>query len=263
MNKKTIISRTALVIGIIIAGIALHKIYLYVYVLQDASEYPSGVKNDIATYTINPETILTSLDQGKTDIFLPALKSPIYDDVPILWAPGSFPWGQEDYLKIANSLHQFVWKESLEDWYLYSADFGILQCRDISRIDSADFGFYQRQGNWYYIVHNMAIGLGYGYVYAGNDNGYYKGKWKDIDLDKVVVNSANKALQLAEQNGGQEARLAVKDDPECHISIFFAPFVLDQADWGWRVIYKRGTLFMYGIIIDPYSGKYEILDKNQ
>lgn len=214
---------------------------------------------DMTVYALDPKTILTSVDQGRIDVFEPALQNPVYDDMPPIWSPGSFSWNQEDHQKVANALHQFVWSESLNKWHPYSANFGILQCKDTNRIDRAALGFYQRQGTWYYRVHNMTIDLGYAIVYAGNNDGYYVGQWKDLDIDTAIVNTAEKALLIAEQNGGEKARVEVMDDAECQISIFLAPFVLDDADWGWRVTYKHGTSFIFGMLIDPYTGSYEIL----
>lgn len=241
-----------------------HKVYLYVYVLSEAPEYPSALMYDMVIYSFDPETILTSIDSGRSDMFVPALTNPIDDaDIVELWSPGTFAWGPDDYLKIANALNQNTWNEPLKNWELSMASFDILQCKDVSRIDFASIGFYQRQGNWHYLVHNMKIDSGYGLVYAGNDNGYYTGMWKDFDSDSALVGTATDALLIAEQNGGKEARLAMKDDTECRIDIFLAPFVIDQENWGWRVIYERGMSFVYGIVIDPYTGKYKTLKPDQ
>lgn len=263
MNKKRLITSGIQIISIFIIGIAIYIIYLYIYVLRDASRYPSGVMEDMIVYSINPETTLASIDFGKVNIFMPALKNPVYDDVEVLWSPGTFDWDQKDYLKVADTLHRVTWNEHLKKWNLYSANFDIFQCKDITRIDQVSFGFYQRQGNWYYLIHNMKIDLGYGLAYAGNDDGYYTGNWKDIDLDKAKVNTTDKALLIAEQYGGKQTRDALIDSDDCHINIFFAPFIFDQDNWGWRVTYKRGESFVYGIMVDPYTGKYEILNSGQ
>jgi hypothetical protein len=260
MKNKTVSLSIVLAISIIIVSAIAYKIYLYIYVLRDAPEYPTEVMNDMVTYTIDPQTILNALEQGDSDVFMTALESPIYDNVPLLWTPGSFSWDQDDYQQVANALHQFVWSESLNDWHLYFAHFNTAQCDDAFRTDGASFGFYQRQQNSYYTVHNIVIDLNYGYVYAGNDDGYYTGTWKDIELEKVQVNSLDKALVIAEQTGGQDVRLAIADSKKCNIDIFFAPFTSNDADWGWRVTYWQDvSTSVYGIVIDPYTGGHRIL----
>jgi hypothetical protein len=195
---------------------------------------------------------------------MPALKNPMYDeDVELLWTPGSLAWGADDYLKVADALHQATWNEPLKNWNLYSASFDLFQCADISRIDNAAFGFYQRQGNWYYLVHTMTIDLGYGLVYAGDANGYYTGRWKDISFDKAVVDKPDEALLIAEQNGSEKARLSLVDKDDCSINIFLAPFVLDQKNWGWRVTYESGKSFIYDVVIDPYTGEFDFPNSSQ
>lgn len=261
INKIT--KGVILVVGVVVACIALYKIYTYLFFLQEAHEYPSEVKYDMVIYSIDPETILSSIDQGENEVFKPPLKDPINDNVTQLWPPGHFAWGSEDFEKVANSLHQTVWNETLKAWKLFSANFSILQCADVNRIDEASFVFYQSRGNWYHLVHSMTIDLEYGFVYAGNDNGYYTGKWKDLDLDKAVVNTANEAVQIAEQSGGEKIRFGLIDNQECSINIFFANFVIDQQNWGWRVIYRKGISFAYGVVIDPYTGNYEILQPDR
>jgi hypothetical protein len=263
MNRKRLMNIAMPIIGTIVAVIVVYNIYLYSYVLRDASQYPSTVMDDMVVYSINPETSLEELNDGKTDIFMPALKTPIYDDVAPSWGPGSFAWEPEDYFKVADALHQKNWNESLQKWKLFSASFDLFQCVDVSRIDHVTFGFYQSHGNWYYLVHNITIDLEYGLIYAGDDDGRYTGRWKDIDFGKAVVDKADKALLIAEQNGGEEARLSLVDKDDCSINIFLAPFVLDQKNWGWRVTYESGKSFIYDIVIDPYTGEFDLPNSSQ
>jgi len=270
MSKRTVVLPLVLLFGIIAAGLAINRNYFYVYLLAvSAPKYPTGeIIDNLVVYQIDPETILTSLEEGNSSVFLPATKNPIYEDVAPLTPISFFRWSQEDSLQVANALHQFVWGEPLNDWRLYSAGFTIPQCKDITKINGAGFRHYQRQKDWYFVVHDINIDLEYGYVYAGDNNGYYTGKWEDIDVSQSAVKSADQALHIAEDNGGEEARLVLSDDQECHISIFLSPHALFDRTWdgwGWEVTYwtKDGSLLLYGIIIDPYTGKYEILAANQ
>lgn len=267
MKKKTIIKIAIAVTFIIVGYIAISNNYInYIYLLlSDADKYPTGKTLDnMVVYKFDPETILQSLDQGDTDVFMTALKNPIYDSVPPLDPQSSFSWNQEDFLKVANNLHQFVWKQSLDEWHLYSADVVIPQCNDLSRYSSAGFQYYNRQEDWYFEIHNMNIDLEYGFVYAGDNNDYYTGQWKDINLDIVTVNNSAKALMIAEENGGQETRMAMDVEKKCHILISISPHSIYNRSWfgwGWEVTYwgNEGASLAYGITIDPYSGKYEVI----
>jgi hypothetical protein len=260
MSKKTAILTLILVFCLIIVGIILYEASIY----MNASKYPTGKPFDnLVIYKIDPETILNSLESNKTEVFAPATSNPLYDDVPLLWPAGSLTWNQKDYINIANALHKYVWEDSLENWHPYSESYSISQCIDVSRINAAYFQFYNRQKNWYYLVHAMTIDSEYGYVYAGDNDSYYTGKWKDIDIDSAVVNNADKALLVAEQNGGQDIRLTMRDDKECHISISLEPFAFERPDWGWRITYWLGSSPILITDIDPYTGEHKTLNSNR
>ena len=235
-----------------------------------APDYPEDVLNDKITYTIDPQTILASLDRGETDVFQPAPPEP-EGAWPILWPSGSFVWGQENYLKIADALHQVVWKEALENWHLIRASFQISQCQDIfGRIDSANLSFFQREGDRN-DVHGFWINPMQGNVTAGNQYSHRSGwtsKWETIDLGIIKINSVDAALLVAEENGGENARFEAKN--ECRISLLLAPDRLENEflsdpfsryGWGWSVIYwpnEANADPIFSITIDPYTGKYEI-----
>ena len=153
------------------------------------------------------------------------------------------------------------------------AYFRINQCQDIfGRIDNASLSFYQRREGWNY-VHGFWINPLYGYVEAGSEYSYLKGwaaNWKSLELDKIKINSVETALLAAEENGGREARSSVKN--ECRITLLLAPDRLKydflshpftQYGWGWSVIYwpnESNADPIFEITIDPYTGKYEILN---
>lgn len=263
MNKKT-------AIWIVVLSAVIICAIIVVWIRNYTPGYPEGVLYDRVTYTIDPQTVLASIDQGNTDVFLPAPPDP-GGPWPTLWPPGSFTWNQKDYFKTTDALHQFVWKESLKDWNLIRASFDIDQCKDVfSGIDNADFSFYQRRTGLN-DVHGFWIRPLYGVVHAGNEYSHDSGwtaKWKSIDLNKTKINSVDVALQVAEENGGKEARSVAKN--ECHISLLLAPdrFEYDilshpftHYGWGWSVIYwpnESNADPIFEITIDPYTGKYEI-----
>lgn len=263
MNKKTVTWITvALLLVIGTAFVVWSRLY--------TPDYPEGVLYNKVTYTINPQTILTSLDRGETNVFLPAPLEP-EGPWPILWPSGSFIWDQEDYMEVADTLHQFVWNESLGNWHLIRASFQINQCQDIfGKIDSASFSFFQRQEGWN-TVHGFWINPMFGNVTAGNQYSQRMGwtaNWETIDPDKIKVNSVDAALLAAEEHGGREARLLVKN--ECRITLLLAPDRLKydflahpftRYGWGWSVIYwpnESNADPIFEITVDPHTGNYEI-----
>lgn len=82
-------------------------------------------------YRIDPENILETISRGGKNIFTPieTPSSPAeFQSVPV-------DWKQSDYLAIANSLHEFVWGESLDNWKLNVVNFSSMDC------DKMSYGF--------------------------------------------------------------------------------------------------------------------------
>lgn len=264
--NKILMTRIAVVLLLII-GIAL-VVWSRLYV----PDYPEGVLYDKATYSIKPQTILTSLAQGKTDVFVPLTTEP-EGSWPILWPSGSFVWSQKDYMAVANALHKLVWNESLENWHLIRASFQIDQCRDIfGRIDNANLSFFQRQEGSNN-VHGFWISPMLGNVTAGDQYSQRSGwtaDWDIIDLNKMKINNVDAALLVAERNGGEKVRLEAKND--CRINLLLAPdrfendllsHPFSRYSWGWSVIYwsnESNSDPLFSIVIDPYTGRYKILN---
>ncbi len=216
--------------------------------------YPStiGTFRETGDYRINPKTILESLDQGETNVFIPILATP-GPDMPLLPAD-SVPWTQSDYLKIANALSRLVWKETLAGWSVYYLAFD-RECQDNPRgFDSADIIYYKTiEVNWqkvytarYIQIYPLASEVRWG----GGTNFPISDRWKDIDLAKFQI-SADDALRIGEENGGKEARSRVGND--CSISISTPDHNNDDR---WDVGYYYNVHFE--LIVDPYSGKHEI-----
>jgi hypothetical protein len=249
-----------------IVVLLLGIIVLAVWYSQE-TEYHEGVLYDVSTYAFDPQTIIASLERKDENVFTSMLSEP-EEGWPLLEAPSHPSWHQDDYLKIADRLHQFVWNESLEDWSLSRMYFRVFQCQNPSGvIDYASLSFYQRKGGLY-LVHGINIDPLRGIASVGTDHFKYSGLWKDIDLNSVTIGTADLVWQLAESKGGQEARLAV--NKECHIGIYFAPYVLEhsfithpfnQHDWGWKIYYEdNSSSYIFEMTIDPFTGGYTILN---
>jgi hypothetical protein len=238
-------------------------------------DYPEGTLSEKVTYTINPQTILASLERGETNVFQSAPPEP--DGAwPILWASSSFVWNQEDYMKVASALHLRVWGESLDNWKLIRATFNIDRCQDIfMKIDSVSLSFFQRQEGWNN-VHGFWINPTYGIVTAGNEYSHragWRATWNPLNFEKIRINNVDAALLAAEENGGEEARLAANN--ECNISLILAPdrfeynilsHPLKRYSWGWSIIYwlnEPNKEPIFSINVDPYTEEIEIMNSSQ
>jgi hypothetical protein len=236
--------------------------YVQGYFLPDYYYIEILSQDNIKYYTINPKTILESINQGESNAFSLSDRQPD-DDIERIWSAGTFSWGQEDYLKIANALHEFTWNDSLENWQVIRAHFWMDQCQNMkSKFDHAQFYFYQSQGDSN-VVHEIWIAPLYEEVGTDEITYYRTGKWKGFDLNNVKINSADMALLIAEEKGGIEAR--TKSNNKCNrvyvdlehytkYDLFTHPFNL--YDWGWEVRYWFNEYSDFGVNIDPYTGKY-------
>ena len=216
-------------------------------------KYPStiGTFNDTGNFTINPTTILDTLNRGEINVFTPSLATPSADTI---LPSGSIHWTQSDYLKIANALSQFVWKETLEDWKVYSILFERECHENPSGFDSLDIIYYKTikvNSQKAYTAHYIQIyPLASNVTWGGETNFPISNGWNGIDLKKLKI-SADDALRIAEENGGKEARSRVQND-----CLILTKVPSHNNDDSWDVYYYPGVYFE--LLINPYSGKYEM-----
>jgi hypothetical protein len=215
-------------------------------------QHPAGLGSysEIGYYTFDSETIFTSLNQGEIDLFQ-TMSAPADDN---LFPSGSFSWRQTDYLKIANALNQFVRKDTLDNWEVYSMFF-YRDCGDNPiGFDRAHITYFKTAGKQYTAREMDIYPLAKEADWGGNTDfpRPFLFGWKRIDLEKLKI-TADDALQMAETNGGKDARLAAKN--ECRIYVSLAPNTHDDS---WDVDYI-GASHIFQMIVDPYSGAYEIL----
>ncbi len=219
--------------------------------------YPSSYSEWI-DYQIDPKTILKAIELGETEIFTPIFATP--DPNTPLLPSGSMPWAQSDYMKIANAISLYVWKQPLDlkSWNLYALAFD-RECQDNSHgFDSMRIIYYQTIGTiWkrYYPTRYIQIYPLASQVSAGSsstfDSHFYKGN-NPISLTKFTI-TADDALQIAEKNGGKERRSKVGND--CRILI--TALNNDHND-SWNIYYYPGVYFK--MLVDPYTGTYRILN---
>lgn len=218
-------------------------------------DFHEGALVDNDTYLFDPITIMSSLDQRKSDVFYPAPAEPP-EGWHLIAHADTYRWTQDDYFKVANALHEYIWGEPLFDWHLIYGNFTINQCVDVfGDIDYAALSYF-RQKDGSESVHGFWIDPSRGLITAGN--GYNKDKGKIININKMVVKDLDSALLISENAGGVNARERLKDRG-CYISALFAPYVLhtpfNTYDWGWRIYYGQ----TFGIEIDPYTSEYKVL----
>ncbi|MCG2784605.1 MAG: PepSY domain-containing protein [Anaerolineae bacterium] len=226
----------------------------YEVFLRDSKPEPSpgflsGYSNNrIGYYQFNSQTILASLEQGKTDVFARLAMDPRLDDPDIEY--DNIAWTQADFLRVASALSQKIWNEplDLDGWAIYSFYF-IGHCSDT-------FGGF----NDFHIVYYKTIKIGWETVYSaryltltpwrgtavwagdGEFSELFIFPWGNIELTKFKT-TAEQAVQIANKNGGK-----VNQD-RCRIRA-------DIRDGDWRIEYETDT-GLVDIFINPFSGKVE------
>ena len=227
--------------------------YVYVFDPGQSDRYlPVGISDfrDRNHYQIDAVTILDSIDQGETEVF-------VVKDVNQQISPeNAISWGQADFVKVARTLNQFVWEEPLSGWRLYSMHFS-RDCQDNpTGFTEADLYYFKttfrENGKIRYTTQNFFISPEFGEViWAGGANfprpliG-----WKNIRLSQIQI-TAEDALAIAEANGGKETRELVNNQCTIHVRL--------AGDETWQIlIYQNDTgSSLFRMTIDPESGKIE------
>lgn len=227
----------------------------YVYVF-DPGQYdrhlPVGISDfrDRNSYQIDAATILDSIDHGETEVFTPMS---VNQQTPL---DKTVSWGQSDFVTVARTLNQFVWKEPLSRWRLYSMHFSA-DCQDnLTGFAEADFYYFRTtfrdNGKIRYTTQNFFISPEYGEViWAGGANFPHPLiGWQNIRLSQIQI-TAEDALTIAEANGGKETRELVNNECSIHIRLI--------GDSVWQIlIYQNDTgSSLFRMAINPESGKIE------
>lgn len=242
------------VVAILLVILGVVYVYIFDPFIEQVRFSPVGLsdfRENTGDYKINPKRILVSLDNGESDaLFIPWTATP---SVPIFDEPIS--WQQSDDLKITNALHQFVWKETSEDWSLYYMDF-ITGCQDSPNgFSLGDFYYFKTifltNGKIRYTARELQITPQYGTVTWGDGANFPRSLlgWERVDVDRIAI-SAEDALRIADENGGRDARLSVQNN--CTIQVRLAGY-----DAGWKVRINENTTasVIFRMEVDPYTGK--------
>ena len=207
-------------------------------------------------YLIKPAELIQSLINGNLDAFTQVERRPT---LPPTADQVQVAWRQEDYLYIAEALHEYVWAETLDDWQLHKMDFR-LGCDDVETgFQNGRFEYFRVVGTGEEearITRSMDIDPRGNFVNAWESE--YRPNlmdWVPIDVANLQI-SVDDALQIAETNGGQRQRSSV--DNSCEIALALSPDTSISGDW--EIFYRRiddGSLLLH-LRVDPDTGEVEV-----
>lgn len=131
MKKRLLLLLLALLgVPILLFGIYLIVIFVDAFVDEleaDAAPVTFASYNVHESSTIDPATILSSINQGDQNVFNFELGFPP-DDSPFVT---SVEWRQEDFMNLAASIFHVAWNEFISDWNLYRMRYWT-RCDDLS-----------------------------------------------------------------------------------------------------------------------------------
>ncbi|HCB01681.1 MAG TPA: hypothetical protein DEP19_04800 [Anaerolineae bacterium] len=212
-------------------------------------------------YEINPETVLSEIEEGNIEVFQYFEERDIYPEHP----SGSFAWSSADYFAIAKAHHLYRTGETADgEWKIFApGSFEIDQCSDdMQGFDKATIIFYKREPESFPVVY-IEIRPLREHIYSAIPD------YERISYDTLIENflfdpdtafkealsvqgsiTAEKALQIAEEAGGKELRQQLSNN-ECRIVI---AYFFDK----WVVRYYWGGTYFLTVDIDPNDGTYKI-----
>jgi len=209
------------------------------------------IRGEEGYYQINPDTILSHIAQGKTDIFTFQSATP---EPPLSRSLSVVQWSQTDYLDIARALHQSVWNEPIEDWNLRHILFS-MNCENI--MNGPQFGYFI-----FYKVANIRDeeSLLEHQIYIDPSNNSVS--WSEVEYypnlarQRSIGSLENKltitdALEIAERSGGEEIRMG--DGNNCKVR-----GEISNSNDNWRVSYVK-VLDLLVIDINALSGEHKII----
>jgi hypothetical protein len=205
------------------------------------------------TYGIDVQTILQSLDRGDTEVFTPQVATQeVISEIPPV------QWSQKDYFQVAQALHEFVWQEPLDNWRLNRVFFR-LSCEDaafgpqfmaLDMFKAAQFDEMDSRIERYLYIEPWLNQVKWSEVE------YYPAQFHRLALDPAQIRIlAEDALEIAEGNGGREARL--RAEKACDISGSITPGVR-EGNW-WVSYTGESWVTLFDIIIDAQTGDYEVI----
>ena len=229
--KKRPFKIVALSFSIVILVSFLLESCLISDIFNENKEWETDIRNE--TYAVDSTTLLEALQQGKSDVFR------LLTATPPAYPPHSSPihWTQADLFTVAQSIHQYAWKESLADWKVEKISF-YLPCSQIELgPQGAAFSFFKYvkiKGEDARLIRVLFITPDENTIVLSE----YKFQpvyeiWSSINLLNEKV-SVEDAVSIAEKNGGIKFRQEVGN--KCSIE---ASRDIDNGYDGWLVTYSE------------------------
>lgn len=264
MDKRSVIWIATISLLIIVLAILLGQSIFFLFGTLNDSRSPAryGSYSNSGYYEINPETIFDDLAEGNDDVFKvftgnPDRDEPYYE---------SIVWSQSDFLKIAGAVSQKAWNEplDLENWKVSYMSL-IRGCKDDpDGFHTYSIAYFKELGikNWErtYVTRLIEITPWNGLIRWGKDAKFSAPillGWNGANLQQIKITPDN-ALRIAEEHGGEDARLKVDNNCRVVLDINLLSPIPKRLDW---LVDYDGTDF--NMSINPITGKYNIADTGQ
>jgi hypothetical protein len=258
MKKPCIITTLSFIIAAIVI-VACVSLIVIAAITGDSQREKLVSGDDGAAYNMDSQTILLSIAEGKSDMFVQQAGTPTS-------TPIQFPhvqWKQADYLKVADAFSKAIFHESLDGWKVKDDIFFKLDCKDASfGPQYAFFTFFKTVNigqDTSRIEHTIIIEPQKNQVtWTGSTYSPDYGEAVSIDLSRVKF-PVDEALRIAEENGGDKARLGVNNI--CQIDIYVAGGGFWNTAWNnWDLGYTgyHGDNLLE-MDVSTQTGNYQII----
>jgi len=242
---------------VIVDGIIILPTFLLL--AQDATRENIVSSVDETDYSMDSRTILRSLAEGKTDVFIEQMATPSV--TPVKLPP--VQWKQADYLKVADAFSKAIFHESLDGWKVKDDIHFSLDCKDVSfGPQYASIMFFKSISSGKdtsRIERTIAVDPQENQVsWSGATFSPDTGGATPVDLSRVNF-SVDEALRIAEANGGEKFRLGVNNDCGIDITNWRSMF---QATFGgndWKAWYEGSQGELFNINVNQQTGNYQII----
>lgn len=253
-NKQTKL-RISIATGIAIFFGCLALSSVYINGFFKGPRDPTDFSNS-TFYEIDPRNILEELDKGDINVFTKVSSTPDSYEKSYF---SPFPWSQSDYIRIANSLSQYTGNDVSDGWHVYNMVF-YGECQyDPVGFDQFKIIYFKDVGPQKYNAREISIYPLNAGASMSTQSGLDRPMFglNNLNLEKFKV-SADEAIQVAEEHGGSDARLAIGN--QCSISVSTS-----GQDWHVRYADQNPLLIssIFELNINSQNGKYKVLDINK
>ncbi len=245
-----------LIIGVLMLLLIMGVYFPLSIVVNSASLFEVGVNFDpirpsdfskSGNFKFDTNSILESIDNRQPLLFFPETTI-IPKSKPNLQSE----WTQSDYIKIASAFFEFVWKETLDNyWSIHRMIFESNCSENPAGFNKASIVFSQlifQRGKFEFEVRAIQLSKIDGTASWGGQIILPRPilGFNTVDLEKIKK-SADDVLHIADENGGKSFRQAVIEDCD----------VLIQFEKNWSVTYfsEKKDIANFTIVINPFTGK--------